>query len=116
MSKTLIAKISLILIAIGWGGTFLPIQRALEHINVPSFLFFRFLFSGIFMYLASYKFGLKFDKISLKFGIVLGVFMFFDFIFQIHALKFTYSSTVAFIIGLNVVIVPFLTCFLFKFT
>lgn len=115
MSKTLIAKISLIIIAIGWGATFLPIQKALNYINVPSFLFFRFLLSGILMYLSSLKFGLKFDKASLIFGIILGFFMFLDFIFQIYALKFTYSSTVAFIIGLNVVIVPFLMFFLFKF-
>lgn len=114
MSKTLIAKISLIIIAIGWGATFLPIQKALYYINVPSFLFFRFLFSGIFMYLASLEFGLKFDKSSLIFGVILGFFMFLDFIFQIYALKFTYSSTVAFIIGLNIVIVPFLVCFFFK--
>lgn len=115
MSKTTISKIALIIIATGWGGTFLPIQKALEYINVPSFLFFRFLFSGILMWLISLKFGLKFDKNSLKFGIILGVFMFLDFIFQIYALKFTYSSTVAFIIGLNIVIVPFLTFFIFKF-
>ena len=67
------------------------------------------------MYLTSLKFGLKFDKNSLKFGVVLGIFMFLDFIFQIYALNFTFSSTVAFIIGLNVVIVPFLMFFIFKF-
>ncbi|NLK65861.1 MAG: DMT family transporter [Campylobacteraceae bacterium] len=115
MSKTLLAKISLILIAIGWGGTFLPIQMTLEYINVPSFLFFRFLFAGVLMWLVSLKFGLKFDKNSIKFGLILGVFMFLDFIFQISALNFTFSSTVAFIIGLNVVIVPFLIFFIFKF-
>lgn len=114
MKNAKIAKISLILIAIGWGATFLPIQYLLKNINVPSFLFFRFLVSGLLLWLIAFKLGVKFDKISAKFGVILGVFMFLDFMFQTYGLNYTFSSTVAFIIGLNVVIVPFLMRFMFR--
>ena len=114
MTNTQIAKISLITIAIAWGATFLPIQYMLKNINVPSFLFFRFLISAILLWIISLKIGIKFDKISTKFGVVLGIFMFLDFMFQTYGLNYTFSSTVAFIIGLNVVIVPFLMYFIFK--
>ncbi|MSN96258.1 DMT family transporter [Campylobacter sp. FMV-PI01] len=108
MSKILVAKFSLIIVAMSWGATFLPIQKMLKYINVPSFLFFRFLIAGSLLLIFALKFRAKFDKNSIKFGAILGIFMFFDFIFQTYALNYTFSSTVAFIIGLNVVIVPFL--------
>lgn len=114
MTNTQIAKISLITVAIAWGATFLPIQYMLKNINVPSFLFFRFLISAILLCIISLKIGIKFDKTSTKFGVILGIFMFLDFMFQTYALNYTFSSTVAFIIGLNVVIVPFLMYFIFK--
>ncbi|CZE46189.1 DMT family transporter [Campylobacter geochelonis] len=108
MSKSFIADIALIVVAISWGVTFLPVQSAVNEINVFSFLFFRFALASVVMYFIALKFGLKFDKNSFKFGVLLGIFLFAGFGFQTYALKFTLSSTVAFITGLNVVMVPFL--------
>lgn len=66
------------------------------------------------MFLISYKDWNKFDFATVKSGFILGSFMFLGFAFQTFGLTYTYSSTVAFITGLNVVIVPFLVFIIFK--
>lgn len=114
MNKAQIADLSLFGVAIFWGATFLMVQNALNFIGVFSFLFWRFLIAFIFMAAILLKFGIKFDRNSVLFGLFLGIFLFGDFAFQTYALKFTLSSSVAFIVGLNVVIVPFLMLIFFK--
>lgn len=114
LNKAFASDFLLILVAISWGATFVPVQNAMSVIDVYSFLFWRFLIASVLMWLISLKFGLKFDKKSVIYGAVLGIFLFCGFAFQTFALKFSLSSQVAFITGLNVVIVPFLAVFLFK--
>lgn len=108
------ADFSLLLVAICWGGTFFIVQDAIEDTPVYIFLFWRFLFAAIFMMLISFKDFKKFDLATLKAGGLLGIFMFLGFAFQTFGLTYTYSSTVAFITGLNVVIVPLLVFMFFK--
>ena len=108
------ADLSLLLVAICWGGTFFIVQDAIEDTPVYIFLFWRFMIAAIFMALFSYKYFKKFDRATLKAGIVLGIFMFLGFTTQTFALTYIYSSTVAFITGLNVVIVPFAVFLIFK--
>lgn len=112
--KSIGADMALLFVAIIWGVTFLPVQQAVETTPVFVFLFYRFLLSTFLMFLFSYKHILRVDKNSLRAGLILGISLFLGFAFQTFGLKFTYSSTVAFITGLNVVIVPFLMFFLFK--
>ena len=102
------ADFSLLLVAIAWGGTFFIVQDAIEDTPVYVFLFWRFFIATLFMALISYKEFKKLDLKTLKAGFILGAFMFFGFAFQTFGLTYTYSSTVAFITGLNVVIVPLL--------
>ena len=66
------------------------------------------------MFLISFQEIKKLDKETFKAGLVLGTFMFLGFAFQTFGLTYTYSSTVAFITGLNVVIVPIALFFIFK--
>lgn len=108
MNKVLIADLSLFAVAIFWGGTFLMVQYALSFVGVFSFLFWRFFISCVLMWLILLKFDVKFDRNSVICGLFLGIFLFGDFVFQTWALKFALSSSVAFIVGLSVVIVPFL--------
>lgn len=114
-NKTLLADISLLIVAISWGCTFLVVQEAVSLVNVSSFLFWRFLLATALMFVISFKFGIKFDKNSLICGAFLGLFLFGGFIVQTYALKYTISSKVAFITGLNVIIVPFFMLLIFKF-
>jgi len=100
--------LGLLFVAIVWGCTFVPVQRALHSGDVFSFLFWRFLAASIFIYLACLRFGVKFDRGTIGRGVFCGLMLFCDFSCQTIALDYALSSTVAFILGLNVVIVPFL--------
>ena len=100
--------LGLLFVAIVWGCTFVPVQRALHCGDVFSFLFWRFLAASIFTYLACLRFGVKFDRGTIGRGVFCGLMLFCDFSCQTIALDYALSSTVAFILGLNVVIVPFL--------
>ncbi|WP_331775138.1 DMT family transporter [Sulfurospirillum sp. 1612] len=108
------ADFLLLLVALAWGSTFFIVQDAIRDTPVYIFLFWRFLFAGILMGVISYKHLGAIDKDTLIAGGVLGLFMFLGFAFQTFGLSLTYSSTVAFITGLNVIIVPFLLFIIFK--
>jgi drug/metabolite transporter (DMT)-like permease len=108
------ADFLLLLVAISWGGTFFIVQNAIENTPVFVFLFSRFFLATLFMSLIFFKNFAFLDKETLKAGLVLGLFMFFGFAFQTFGLTYTYSSTVAFITGLNVIIVPFAVFVFFK--
>lgn len=113
-AKELKADLLLLSVAIAWGVTFLMVQDAINTTPVYSFLFFRFSLATIIMFFISYKF---FKKINLKtvfYGIILGIFLFSAFATQTFGLTYTQSSIVAFITGLNVIFVPFLTFLFFK--
>ncbi len=112
--KELGADFSLLLVAICWGGTFFIVQDAIEDTPVYIFLFWRFLIATVLMGLFSFRELRKLDFDILKAGGILGIFLFLGFATQTFALTHTYSSTVAFITGLNVVIVPFAVYLIFK--
>ena len=95
--------LGLLFVAIVWGCTFVPVQRALHSGDVFSFLFWRFLAASIFTYLACLRFGVKFDRGTIGRGVFCGLMLFCDFSCQTIALDYALSSTVAFILGLNVV-------------
>ncbi|OUT10970.1 EamA family transporter [Campylobacter concisus] len=108
------ADIALIVVAIVWGATFLPMANALKTNGVFVMLFCRFFLSAIFMGFVALKFTKKFDTKSVIYGIILGAVLFLSFATQTYALKLTFSSSVAFITGLECVIVPFMTALIFK--
>lgn len=108
------ADFLLLIVAISWGGTFFIVQDAIEDTPVYIFLFWRFLLATLLMGLISFKYLSSLNKETLRAGFVLGCFMFLGFAFQTFGLTYTYSSTVAFITGLNVVIVPFSVFLIFK--
>ena len=108
------ADFLLFLVALAWGSTFFIVQEAVDSTPVFIFLFWRFLFASLLMAVFSYKRVKKIDLQTIKAGFVLGLFMFLGFAFQTFGLTMTLSSTVAFLTGLNVIIVPFLLYILFK--
>lgn len=108
------ADFLLLLVAISWGSTFFIVKEAVDSTPVYIFLFWRFMLSACLMALISYKKISNVDFKVLKAGAVLGLFMFLGFAFQTIGLTLTLSSTVAFLTGLNVIIVPFLLYIIFK--
>lgn len=112
--KGYMADFLLLLVAIAWGTTFIIVQEAIQDTPVYVFLFWRFLLATIFMGFITYKHFTFLDMPTIKAGIVLGLFMFLSFAFQTFALLYAFSSTVAFITGINVVLVPFILYVLYK--
>ena len=112
--KELGADFLLLMVAIAWGSTFFIVQEAVNETPVYTFLFWRFSLAGLLMALISFKQIRYLNFEVLKAGVLLGLFMFLGYAFQTFALTYTYSSTVGFITGLSVIVVPFVTYLIFK--
>ena len=108
------ADLLLLSVAIAWGVTFLMVQDAINTTPVYAFLFFRFAIASILMFFIAYKYLNEINKKTILYGIILGLFLFSAFATQTFGLSYTKSSIVAFITGLNVIVVPFLAYFIFK--
>jgi drug/metabolite transporter (DMT)-like permease len=108
------ADLLLLTVAIAWGVTFLMVQDAISTTPVYAFLFFRFALASILMFIISYRFLNELNKKTILYGVILGIFLFSAFATQTFGLMYTKSSIVAFITGLNVICVPFLTYLFFK--
>ena len=108
------ADFLLLTVAIAWGVTFLMVQEAIANVPVYAFLFWRFLIATILMSIIAYKFYNEICKKSILFGIILGIFLFSGFATQTFGLSYTKSSIIAFLTGLNVIIVPFIAYVIFK--
>ena len=108
------ADLLLLSVAIAWGVTFLMVQDAINTTPVYAFLFFRFAIASILMFFIAYKYLNEINKKTILYGIILGLFLFSAFATQTFGLAYTKSSIVAFITGLNVIVVPFLAYFFFK--
>ena len=108
------ADLLLLSVAIAWGVTFLMVQDAINTTPVYAFLFFRFAIASILMFFIAYKYLNEINKKTILYGIILGLFLFLAFATQTFGLSYTKSSIVAFITGLNVIVVPFLAYFIFK--
>lgn len=108
------ADLLLLTVAIAWGVTFLMVQDAISTTPVYAFLFFRFTLASILMFIISYRFLNELNKKTILYGVILGILLFSAFATQTFGLIYTKSSIVAFITGLNVICVPFLTYLFFK--
>lgn len=108
------ADIVLFSVALSWGATFVIVQDAIKDIPVFAFLFLRFFLSFLLMFALSLKYIKQFDKQLLKAGVFLGSLFFLGYATQTYGLVYTKSSIVAFITGLNVIIVPIVVYIFFR--
>ena len=113
-NRQLWADLSLLLVTLVWGGTFVMVQDAVESYPVFSFLSLRF---GLAT-LALLPFGLRRLRSlgwrGLGSGVLLGLFLFSGYGFQTYALRYTTSSKVGLITGLSVVLVPLFSALLLR--
>ncbi|PKM52253.1 MAG: EamA family transporter [Firmicutes bacterium HGW-Firmicutes-7] len=114
-TKSYFGDLILLSVAIMWGFGFIAVKIGLNNGMSPFYLMFlRFSVAA----LAFLPFQItKIKNISLKTlkrGVILGTFLFFGFAFQTVGLYYTTTSKNAFLTGVNVIIVPFLTWWLTK--
>lgn len=106
--KSIIADLSLLLVALFWGGGFVVIKGAIDDITPLYMMAIRFTFGFIVMSLVFFKKFKKITKQDLKSGCIIGLFLFLAYATQTIGIKYTTAGKQAFLTGVNVVIVPFL--------
>lgn len=114
MTKKLRADLLLIVITIVWGASFPLMKMMLGYMPAFAYLAFRFLLAALVLSLIFMRDLKKFNKRTLLYGLLIGVFMFGGMALQIFGLYVTSASNSGFITGLNVVIVPVISAILLK--
>lgn len=105
MKKTT-AIFALFLAAFTWGSAFCVLKDTLENVSPIWLLAFRFLLAGIIMTLVCIPRMKKMSIRTLKRGIIMGIVLYFEFLFFTVGLQYTTSSKSSFIIGSYVAILP----------
>lgn len=108
ISKTLLWDLSLLLVAIVWGGGFVVTKNALAVITPLYFLALRFMIAGVIMAIIFYPKLRKASWQDIKNSCIVGVFLSLGFITQTFGAHLTTPAKSSFITGLNVVLVPFI--------
>lgn len=113
-SNLLIIKsdISLLLVNLIWGATFVTMKNLLESVPPLTILFWRFAIATFLLLLIS-LFS-KWHKIDWVSGVFLGICLFAGYLFQTWGLIYTTPARSAFITGLSVILVPPLAFLLLK--
>ena len=118
MKRSRIADLSLLLVAMMWGCTFLIVQSAVKVLPPLAFNSIRFTGAALLLALITAIFYRReWKQISFRMvrhSLLLGLFLFMGYGFQTMGLLYTTTSNTGFITGLSVVLVPFLSLALLK--
>jgi len=106
------AQFGLMLSALFWGISGILTQIALEDVSTMVLIFFRFFISTV-LAMVLFK-TYRFEKSYLKHGIILASLLMVIYISSTAGLKYTSASNAGFIIGSNVILVPFINRLFFK--
>lgn len=112
--KMVYADLSLLLVALAWGGGFVVLKDALDSITPFYIMAIRFAMATIIMLLFFIKKLKNITRIDMKAGVIIGFLLFLAFSTQTVGLKYTEAGKQAFLTGTNVVIVPFLAWLVHK--
>jgi drug/metabolite transporter (DMT)-like permease len=104
MSHPLRGILALLVVTLVWGTTF-PAMKDLTATLSPAWIVFtRFAIAALLLS----PFLVRAARSDLRSGVLLGLLLFFCYVFQVEGLALTSSNRNAFICGLNVLIVPLL--------
>ena len=95
--KKSMAIFALFLAAFTWGSAFCVLKDTLENVSPIWLLAFRFLLAGIIMTLVCIPRMKKMSIRTLKRGIIMGIVLYFEFLFFTVGLQYTTSSKSSFI-------------------
>jgi len=101
------AELSLFVVTLIWGGTFLFTKIGLDDCTPSSFLIIRFMIALGLTVVFYNKRLLNISSTTMKQGLILGLLFGGGFVLQTYGLKFTTVSKSAFITGMTVPITPF---------
>lgn len=113
IQKSRLADISLILVALLWGGGFIAVSNALDAVTPMYLMTMRMTIAGLtFLLLFPKLRGMT--KTDLKYGFYAAVTMFLGFGFQTVGLQYTEVSKQGFLTATYVVFVPFLYWMIYR--
>lgn len=106
LNKSYGADLSLLLVTLVWGATFVIVKWAIE--DLPPFPFLAIRFALAFVSLLPFVWLQRnyLNKAALLRGAAAGIFLFSGYAWQTVGLQYTTSSNAGFITGLSVVFVP----------
>ncbi|RKX65338.1 hypothetical protein DRP44_06560 [candidate division TA06 bacterium] len=105
------AYLYIVLTVIIWGSSFVFVKIGIEFCSEYLLVALRFLFAivaALFIFKVKRK---DFTRGSILSGVFIGIFLFLGFILQTISLKYTKVANTAFITGLFVIFIPFLSYF-----
>ena len=109
----LFADLGLVTVTIFWGSTFILSKMVLEEISLVTYLIIRLNLAALIISLYAVQYWREFSVRTLYHGLVLGVFLFLSYLFQMWGIQYTSASNAGFITGLNVVFVPLFSILFF---
>ncbi len=101
-----VADISLLLVALIWGTTYVASKYVVTTVPVLQFLFIRFALTTVLMLPLTFESIRKADRATWVAGIVFGVFLFAIFTLETFGVAYTSAANAGFIISLFAVLVP----------
>lgn len=108
--------LSLVLVTLIWGATFVLVKRALADVSTLLFLALRFAVAALVLAIAfrrQFRTGTPVLP-SLRAGAIAGCFLFSGYILQTFGLKYTSAANAGFITGLYIPLVPLLGALVFR--
>lgn len=112
--KIIFADISLLIVALMWGGGFVAVKEAIVSITPFYMVAIRFGISALVLSLVFWRRFKKVKKQDIKTGIFIGVFLFLAFSAQTAGAQYTTAGKQAFLTGVNVIIVPFMALIVYR--
>jgi drug/metabolite transporter (DMT)-like permease len=113
-TRTILADLSLVIIAMIWGISFVFVKVSIGVIPPMEFIGIRFVIASLVLGIIFYKDFLKTSKKEIIAGCFIGVFLFLSFFAQTIGLQYTTPGKSGFITGLYIVIVPFFASLYYK--
>jgi len=105
--RSLVADISLLIVALVWGGGFVAVKDALDSITPFYIMALRLTGAALLLTLIFFKTMRNISKDDIKYGCIVGMFLFSAFTAQTIGLQYTNAGKQAFLTTVYVVIVPF---------
>lgn len=108
------ADISLLLVALIWGTTYVASKDVVSSVPVMQFLFIRFLLTTILMLPLTFSAIRTADRSTWITGIVFGLFLFAIFTLETYGVANTSAANAGFIISLFAVMVPLIQSVVYR--
>ncbi len=107
-------KLLLISATLVWGGSYPLSKMAFHYMGSLTMVSLRFLIGFIIVALFFNKNLKSISKTTFKNGFLLGVFLFLGIIFSTYGVEYTSASNAGFLSCLYIIIVPFISFFVYK--